>query len=106
MTTANINPGMVYGAMPNQLFNTWSGVAGLYREAMEASARQLVLSSMAIIQEHALRAFMSASQACTEALAKNTMAVQQQSMMRFADAHQKALEVMGGAWMRAWNVNA
>jgi hypothetical protein len=94
MTNMNVYPGAAFTAMPTPMFETWSGVNGLYRKAMEASVQQMVLSSTAIVQEHTLRAFMSASQACAEALAKNTMAVQQQAM-----------GMVGGAWMKAWTGN-
>jgi hypothetical protein len=105
MTTMNVYPAAAFSAMPAPMFDTWSGVTGLYRKAMEASVQQMVLSSTAIVQEHTLRAFMSASQACAEALARNAMAVQQQSMTRFADANQQAMGMMGGAWMKAWTGN-
>lgn len=105
-TAANIDPGAAFGNMRNQWFDTWSGVTGLYREAAEASVRHLMLSSAAIIQEHTLRALMTASQACAEALARNAMAVQQQSLQRFADANQQALGMMGGAWMKNFTLSA
>ena len=105
MTTMNVHPGAAF-AMPNPMLDTWTGVTGLYRKAMEASFQHMVLSSTAIVQEHTLRAFMSASQACAEALAKNAMAVQQQSMARFAEAHQQAMGMVGGAWMKALTGNA
>ena len=88
--------------VPAQWGDTWSGVASLYRDAMQASVQQLVLSSASIIQEQTMRAFMAASNACAEALARNAMAVQQQSMVRFADAHQQALGLMGRAWTAGW----
>ena len=59
-------------------------------------------SSASIIQEHTLRAFVAASQSCANALAKNAMAVQQESMGRFVDASQKAVGVMGKAFTQAW----
>lgn len=102
MTNMNVYPGAAFSAMPNPMLDTWSGVAGLYRKAMETSVQQMVLSSTAIVQEHTLRAFMSASQACAEALAKNALSVQQQSMARFVEANQQAMGMMGGAWMKAW----
>jgi hypothetical protein len=61
-----------------------------------------MLSSARIIQEHTLRAFVSASQACADALAKNAMSVQQQSMGRLLDANGKAMGVMGQAFTQAW----
>lgn len=103
MLTTTFTPGAGWhGATPPPLFDAWSGIANVYRDAMEASAQQLVLSSTRIIQEHTLRAFMDASRACADALAKNAVTVQQQSMERFADANQKALTMMGNAYMNAW----
>lgn len=84
------------------VFKAWSDVASLYRDALGANTQQLVLSSARIIQEHTLRAFMSASQACAEALAKNAMAVQQESTARWMDANGKAAGMMGTAFTQAW----
>lgn len=84
------------------LFDTWTGIAGLYRNAAQQSAQQLFLSSANIIQEHTLRAFMAAAQSCADALAKNALSVQQQSMARFADANQQAMGMMGAAVIDAW----
>jgi hypothetical protein len=72
---------------------------------MQASMQQLLLSSANIIQEHTLRAFMEAAQACADALAKNALSVQQQSMERFADANQKAVGMMGSAF-DSWTAQA
>lgn len=108
MFSANYNPSAAMPnlpAMPLPFFDIWSGIANLYRDAMEASTQQMMLSSAGIIQEHTLRAFMDASRACSEALAKNAMTVQQQSMGRFADANQKAMEMMGRAFTQAWMGN-
>ncbi|MGJ9417225.1 hypothetical protein ACHAC9_05570 [Massilia sp. CMS3.1] len=84
------------------LFATWSNIAGLYRDATQASTQQLLQSSASIIQEHTLRAFISASNSCADALAKNALSVQQQSLGRFVDANQKAMGVMGRAFMQPW----
>jgi hypothetical protein len=80
----------------------WPGIARLYQDAAETSGRHFMLSSASIIQEHTMRAFMEASRACAQALAKNAISVQQQSMGRFMDANLKAGEMMGQAWMQAW----
>ncbi|MEN3275025.1 MAG: hypothetical protein V7631_815 [Massilia sp.] len=80
----------------------WSDVASLYRDALGANTQQLVLSSARIIQEHTLRAFMSAAQACADALAKNALSVQQDSMARLLDANGKVAGVMGNAFTQAW----
>ena len=102
-STMRIEPSAVFpGMMPPPLFDTWARIAGLYQDAMRGSAQQLMFSSAAIIQEHTLRAFTAAAQSCAEALAKNAMSVQQQSMERFADANQKAMGMMGTAFTDIW----
>lgn len=106
MSTTSTNPVTAYAAaMQGQMMDTWSGVAGLYRDAVEKHAQQLLLSSTHIVQEHTLRAFASAMHACAEALAKNAVAVQQQSLQRYAEANRRAMELMGSAWMGAWLPN-
>lgn len=84
------------------LFDTWSEIAGVYRDATQASTQQMMLSSARIIQEHTLRAFVSAAQACADALAKNAISVQQQSLGRFVDANGKAAGIMSAAFAQAW----
>jgi hypothetical protein len=85
------------------MFDTWAGIAGLYQNAAQQSAQQLFLSSASIIQEHTLRAFMAAAQSCADALAKNALNVQQQSMARFAEANQQAMGMVGTAFIDAWS---
>jgi hypothetical protein len=102
MSTTSATPNPAFPTMPAPFFGFWSNVAGLYREAVRANTQQLLLSSAGIIQEHTLRAFITASQACADALAKNAMAVQQQSMERFADANGKAVGMLGRAFTQAW----
>jgi hypothetical protein len=102
MSTTSLTPNAAFPTMPAPFFGPWSNVAGLYRETMRANMQQLLLSSAGIIQEHTLRAFITASQACADALAKNAMAVQQQSMERLADANGKAVGMLGHAFTQAW----
>jgi hypothetical protein len=71
-----------------------SRVASVYADSMRANTEQLWMSSIRIIQEHTMRAFMQAAQSCIEALAKNAAAVQQQSVERMTSANQKAFEIM------------
>jgi hydrogenase maturation factor HypF (carbamoyltransferase family) len=106
MLTLNAKPNAAFPTVTLTPFiDTWSNVANLYRDTARANTQQLMLSSARIIQEHTLRAFMDASQACADALAKNAMSVQQQSMGRFLDANQKAMGVMGQAFTQAWMGN-
>jgi hypothetical protein len=105
MLTMSANPSPTFPAMSAPFFGIWSNVAGLYKDVMRENTQQLLLSSAGIIQEHTLRAFITASQSCAEALAKNAMSVQQQSMERFADANGKAVGMMGRAFTQAWMGN-
>jgi len=91
-----------FPAMPAPMFDAWTGAAKVYRDAMQASAQQWVLSSANIIREHTLRAIINASQSCADALAKNAMAMQQKSMERLMDANQKATGMMGQAFTDMW----
>lgn len=102
MLTINAMPNAAFVTMPVPLFEIWSDAAGLYRDAMRTNMQQLLLSSAGIIQEHTLRAFIAASQSCADALAKNAMAVQQQSLERFADANGKAVGMLGRSFAQAW----
>jgi hypothetical protein len=102
MLTMSASPTPTFPAMSVPLSGMWASVAGVYGEAMRANTQQLLLSSASVIQEQMLHAFFTASQSCTEALAKNAMSVQQQSMKRFADANGKAVGMMGQAFVQAW----
>jgi hypothetical protein len=93
-------PAIGFG-MPNFYLDTWTRLAALYKEAMDANTEQLMVSSGRIIQEHAMQALAAASQSCAEALAKNAAVVQQQSMQRLTGVNQRAIEIMGQAFMDA-----
>jgi hypothetical protein len=69
-------------------------IANVYAESMRANTEQLWMSSARIIQEHTMRAFIQAAQSCMEALTKNAVVVQQQSVERMVAANQKAFEIM------------
>ncbi|WP_288380747.1 hypothetical protein [uncultured Massilia sp.] len=99
-TSAHPNP--VFHPMPPALFDMWSNVAGAYGEAMQANTQQLLLSSARVIQEQILQAFFAFSASCAEALAKNAMSVQEQSMKRLAEANGKAVGMVGQGLVRAW----
>ena len=103
MSTLNAYPTVPFATVtPAPVFEIWSNVAGLYRDAMQANTQQLMVSSARIIQEHTLQAFVAAAQACTDALAKNAMSVQQQSLGRFLDVNQKAMGVIAQVFAQAW----
>jgi len=102
MSTMSTIPSPAFPVMSMPLFGVWSDVAGVYRGAMKANAEQLFLSSVNVIQEQMLRAFITASQSCADALAKNAISVHQQSMERLSEANGKAVGIMGRAFTQAW----
>jgi len=93
---------MAFPTVSVPFLKLWSNVAGVYGDAMRANTQQLLLSSAAVIQEQMLRAYITASQSCAEALAKNAMAVQRQSMERVAEANGKVAGMLGQAFTQAW----
>ncbi len=100
---ANAFPQVTFTPVPpTPFFDAWAGIANVYRDAMQSSAQQWITSSAGIIQEHTLRAFINASQACADALARNAMSQQQKSMERLVDANQKAVGLIGQAMTQAW----
>lgn len=104
MTIPTMSPGATPAigfGMTNVYFDTWTKLAALYKEAMDANAEHLMVSSGRIVQEHAMQALAAASQSCAEALAKNAALVQQQSLQRMSGANQRAFEIMGQAFMGA-----
>lgn len=102
MLMTSTSPTMSFPSVSAPFLTLWSNLAGVYGDAMRANTQQLLLSSAAVIQEQMLRAYISASQSCADALAKNAMAVQRQSMERFADANGKAVGMLGQAFTQAW----
>lgn len=107
LMTTNDNPGAAFSPairaeMKTPFFDTWSSIANLYKDVLQANTQQLLTSSATIIQDHTTRAFMDAVKACAEALAKNMIVVQQQSLIRFADANQKAMGTFSHALMAVW----
>ena len=100
MTSAS--PNMAFPGVSAPFLTRWSNLAGVYGDVRRANTQQLLQSSAAIVQEQMLRAFISATQSCAEALAKNAVSVQQRSMERFADANGKAVGMLGQALTQAW----
>jgi hypothetical protein len=83
------------------VYEMWSRIGIVYKDALDASAYDLVVSSARIVQEHTLRAMVAASQSCAQALAQNAAKVQQQSLDRMISANQKAAEIVGQTWLEA-----
>lgn len=93
-------PGLAAPA-DNYMFEMLARIGILYKDALDASAYDLLMSSSRIVQEHTLRAMVAASQSCAQALAQNAAKVQQQSVDRMVTANKKAAEIMGQAWVDA-----
>lgn len=83
------------------VYEMWSRIGIVYKDAFDASANDLVVSSTRIVQEHTLRAMVAASQSCAQALAQNAAKVQQQSLDRMITANKKAAEIVGQTWLEA-----
>jgi hypothetical protein len=88
-------------AASNPYFQMLGCIGSVYADAAKVDADRLWTSSARIINEHTTRAWMSASQACTAALAQNAAAIQQQSLAHLGAANQKALEIMTRAFTDA-----
>ena len=88
-------------AVDSVVYEMWSRIGIVYKDALDASAYDLVMSSTRIVQEHTLRAMVAASQSCAQALAQNAAKVQQQSVDRLFTANKRAAEIMGQAWIDA-----
>lgn len=82
-------------------YEMWARIGLLYKDALDASTYDLMASSTRIVQEHTLRAMVSASQSCAQALAQNAAKVQQQSLDRLFATHKRAAEIMGQTWIEA-----
>jgi hypothetical protein len=85
----------------NPYLEMLSRIGNVYTDSVKVDADQLWTSSARIIHEHTTRAWISASQACMEALAQNAAAIQQQSFARIGTANQKAVQIMASAFTDA-----
>ena len=72
----------------------WQRLGDIYSQPWQQASQELWTSSARIVQEHAVRAWMEASQSCIKALSDNTAAIQQRAFASAVDANQKALNVM------------
>ncbi|KQX01828.1 hypothetical protein ASC94_04350 [Massilia sp. Root418] len=77
----------------NPFANLWEPVFSVYQRAFEHTNQELWTSSMRIIQEHAARAWIEASQSCMAALSENAAAIQQRAFARLIDAQQEATAI-------------
>lgn len=72
---------------------SWDRIAQVYAGALQPAYQELWVSSARIIQEHALRAWIDASQACFNALVENAARIGQRAWGDLAAANQRAGEV-------------
>jgi hypothetical protein len=69
-------------------------IASVYSEAIRQNMEYLTVSSARIIQEQTIKAWATAAQSCSKALAENVMSSQQKALERMADANQKAFGIL------------
>ncbi len=84
---ANVLAQNPFLALSTKIFN-------LYSDAIQKNLENLTISSAQIIQEQTLKAWANAAQSCSEALAQNAIASQQQAMARITQANQKAFGML------------
>lgn len=71
----------------------WEQIFSVYRRAFEHSNQELWMSSARIVQEHAARAWIDASQSCMAALAENAAGIQQRAFAQLLGAQQQAATI-------------
>ena len=71
----------------------WEQIFSVYHRAFEHSNHELWTSSARIIQEHAARAWIEASQSCMAALAENAAGIQQRTFASLLGAQQQAAAI-------------
>jgi hypothetical protein len=79
----------------------WDQIFGVYQRAFEHNSHELWTSSARIIQEHATRAWIEASQSCMTALAENAASIQQRAFTDLVGAQQEAAAIATTEMTRA-----
>lgn len=72
---------------------SWDKIGQVYASALQPAYQELWISSARIIQEHAMRAWIDASQACFTALIENAVRIQQRAASDLAAANTQAATV-------------
>lgn len=85
----------------NPFAEMMTGIGNAYAMPFQATAQELWTSSARIVQEHAMRAMVNASQDCMTALAENAAALQQRAVGHMFEANAKAMEAMSTAFTKA-----
>lgn len=84
-----------------EFLNIMSQLGNVYANSLRSSSRDMWLSSFNIVQEHATRALVNASQDCAAALARNAAGIGQRSFADLVGANQQAMTMMGAAFTNA-----
>lgn len=85
----------------NPLFDMMTKVSSVYSDSLQSNANELWMSSARIVQEHATRAMVNATQECIAALTQNAAEMQQRSFARLGSANQQAMTLMTTAFTNA-----
>lgn len=72
---------------------TWNKIAQVYGGALQPAYQELFTSSVRIIQEHAVRAWVEGAQSCMTALMHNAARIQQRATADVVNASQKAATI-------------
>lgn len=81
-------------SLPAPGHELWQRLGDIYSQPWQQASQELWTSSARIVQEHAVRAWMEASQSCVKALTDNAAAIQQRAFASAVEANQKALNVV------------
>lgn len=84
-----------------EFLNIMAQLGNAYTHSFQSGVQEMWMSSFRIVQEHAARALVNASQECMAALAKNAVDIQQRSFADVVGANQQALTLMGSAFTNA-----
>jgi hypothetical protein len=101
MTTFPAFPAFAPDAKGAEFLNIMAQLGNTYASSFQSNAQDMWSSSFRIIQEHAARALVNASQECAAALARNAAEIGQRSFSDIVGANQQAMTMMGSAFTNA-----
>jgi len=79
----------------NPFMNSATKIMNVYSDAVRQNMEGLIVSSAKIIQSETIRAWTSAAQSCSKALAENAMSSQQQALERIIEANKEVFGIFG-----------
>ncbi len=85
----------------NPFHDLWARVGKAYTDPFQHNAQEIWSSSVRIVNEHAARAIVNATQECMAALTQNAAGIQQRSFQQLWGAHQEAMSLFTDAYTRA-----